>query len=155
MFPSPVNQKEIVLTPTVDTAAYASGDSILAAAIKVPAASRGDGGNANLMKVVIADAAAQLGALDIIFFNKQPSAQVINTAFTPTAADQKLIVGRISIASGDIVSYTGAKEATKEGNPLLNMKTANSSNLWMALVARSTPTFTALSVQITLLFNQN
>lgn len=138
-----------VITPTVDTNIYASGDLI--GAKNTIAINVASGFKAKLLEVEVVDQAKQSAALDLMFFKADPS----NTTFTDNAA--------LDVADADLLTHCGtinipaANYAALADNSVATVRDvnlgleANGTSLYMAIISRGTPTFAAATdLQITL-----
>ncbi len=97
-----VQSKLIVVTPVLDTNAYADGDR-LGAIQELARAVPGDGYLATLASLCIVDAAIQSQAMDLLFFNSLPTvASADNAAISITDAEmQAKCIGSVHIATTD------------------------------------------------------
>lgn len=139
-------QKYVEATPTITTSAYATGDLVGTAVIQLTDAVEGDalqkgtvGGL--IQSVIITDLASQSAALDVIFFDANPS----NTTFTDNAAfdiDDLDLVNIIGFAQ--VTSYAAfADNSVGQDLQLAIPFVLDTSNiLYAAIVSRGTPTYT-------------
>lgn len=149
----PLDLASLSLTPTLDTSAHTSGNVLFVPSKLQDAVQNGKGG-AFLRSVLILDGANQKAAIDLLFFNQNPgSIGAVNTALNISAAQLAMLVGILSVATGDYATLKAATNAvgqTKAADlPLITI--ATSKDLWVAGVARGTPTYLATS--LTLKFN--
>lgn len=129
---------------TVEAAAYAAGDLIGGKlSITVPPWAAGGGAGFLIQSVAVVDQAKQSAALDVLFFNEDPSA----TTFTENApldvadGDMGKIVGFASLSV-----YTALNDNSFGliGNLALPcVLAAGGSTLYAAIVSRGAPTFAA------------
>ena len=134
----------VVITPTitVDTAAYAAGDSI-GGKITLSNAMRESGGTGVLSGLMLIDRSNQKPALEIFLFDSDPSAATItdNAAFVFSTDDLK-VIAKIVVASTDWTTINST--ATAELANLNRMvKASGSRNLFAAIVATGAPDFVA------------
>lgn len=137
------NTKLITVPVTVSLTAYANGDSVGGKLILADAA-RVSGGTAVLQSIHLLDRANQKPALEILFFDADPTAATItdNAAFVSGADDLKEL-GRVSVAAADWTTLNSKARATLRGIGLV-LKPAAGTALYVALVLNgSTPTFVA------------
>lgn len=130
-------------TITVDTAIYASGDSIggkitLANAIRVA------GLTGVLQSIQLLDRSNQKPLLEIFIFDSDPTAATItnNAAFVFSTDDLK-VLGRISVIATDWVTVNSKAMASLRSLGMI-LKAASGTSLFAAIVINgSTPTFVA------------
>lgn len=133
----------IDVTPTIDTNIYAAGD-LVGGKLELPNAVAQAGGGGIVRSVALADQAKQSDAIDVLFFDADPS----GTTFTNNAA--------LDIADADLPKLIGFQQITsyaelsdnsigrgEADRPLPFVLGAGATSLYAALVARATPTFAA------------
>lgn len=136
----------IAVAPTVSTTpAYTAGDAV-GGKLTLASAVRLSGGNGLIQSVVLADKGKQSVALDVVFFNADPSGTTFtdNGALTIADADLLKIVGHVSVAAADYSAFVDNSVATKAGLGLA-FKLASGTSLYACIVARGTPTYTSTS----------
>lgn len=143
----------ISITPTLDTSIYASGD-VLFVPNKLSSATLETKSGSYLRSVLTLDQADQKAAIDLLFFNQDPgSIGAANAALNMSNAQLAMLVGILSIATGDYAQMKAATNAaaiTKAVDlPLIAMQA--SKDIWVAGVSRGTPTYAASD--LTLKFN--
>jgi hypothetical protein len=133
------------VTPTVDTAQYASGDR-LGSLMTLSGAADGDFSPTTLKSVVILDKAKQKSALDIFFFDASPTiASADNAALDITDAEMAdKFLGSVTIAAADYKDLNASSVVTATCDlPLKPTTTAGT--IYALLVSRGTPTYGAAS----------
>ncbi len=134
----------VVITPTitVDTAAYAAGDSI-GGKLTLTNAMRESGGTGVLSGLTLIDRANQKPALEIFLFDSDPSAATItdNAAFVFGADDFK-VIAKVVVAAADWTTIN-SKATAELANLNRVVRAVGSRNLFAAVVATGTPTFAA------------
>lgn len=153
MFPSPAKAREVIVTPNIASFAtpFSDGDAI-GSLLSVSPASYADGYEARLTKVVVVDNAHQNAALELFFYDTQPSAVTDNAAFAPTDADNAKFTFQVTVPAGDGV-FTANSVQMVNLNPSLKFITKNSRTLWLVIMADGTPTYgAATDLTIKLLF---
>ena len=104
-------------------------------------------GTGVIQSIVLGDSSNQKGALDLVFFDSATSATFSNgSAPAPVAADLTRVLGSISIAATDYVSFNANACAIKTG---IGMVIKNNSTvagdlakIWVLAVSRDTKTYT-------------
>ena len=135
---------DLSATPTVSAAvAYAAGDSVggkitLANAIPISA------GRGTIEAVILTDLAKQDAALDILFFNDDPSGTTFtdNAAFDLADADIGKYAGHVSLVAANYSSLADNSVAVLR-NVGLPFKLAGTT-LYAHIVSRGTPTYAAV-----------
>jgi hypothetical protein len=132
----------IASTPTVSTSpAYTSGDSV-GGKISLASAVRLAGTGGTITSVTITDKGKQSAAIDVVFFNADPT----NTTFTDNGAltvhdtDLLTIIGVVPITSWAAFVDNSVGYANGLG---LGYKIATGTTLYACLVTRGTPTYAA------------
>lgn len=130
---------------TIDTAAYAAGDTI-GGIVTVSGAVRVSGGTGILQQLTLTDMANQKPALDIRFFESSPShgTYTDNNATVLDAQDQAVALGRVSIGVGDWLA-TGSVATCTIRNIGIGLKAASGTSIYMVITAAtgSAPDFAA------------
>jgi hypothetical protein len=131
---------------TVDTSAYASGDliskagTVLSITSAMPADQRGRAGI--IQSIGLVDQAKQSAAIDVVFFNANPTATTFtdNAAFDIDDSDMAKIIGYASITS-----YASFNDNSFGfvGNLAMEFALNGSTTLYAALVSRGAPTYAA------------
>jgi hypothetical protein len=138
----------------VDGATYGSGDVLGdKCPIKIEAA-KSPFGTGIIHSVIIQDLSKQSGALDIVFFDSNPTATTFtdNAALDIADADLPKVIGVVSVLASDYAAFNDNSVATVKGISL-PVKSLSSNNLWIAVVSRDTKTYVAdeLSIAISIL----
>lgn len=138
-------------TPTIDTAAYASGDLVGASEISLTPAVISEAGKAAsglVQTVVIIDEDAQEVNLDVYFFDTEPAATTFtdNAAFAPTDADLDFLVGVASVTDWKSQSTNSVGQVLNLGLPF--ELAAGATTLYAVLVTRGAPTYSATGLTL-------
>lgn len=141
--------KVIQLTPTVDTAIYASGDQ-LGSLMELTNAMDDSSGTATIVSVSIHDKAAQSSILQILFFNDAPTiVSADNAALNISDADMATkCVGHVSVVAGDYFALSASSMACVRNVQLMvnSVKSATNTtgkSLWAIIRSGGTPTYTS------------
>lgn len=137
-------------TPTLDTAIYASGDSLHTAVISFANAVRVAGGTGTIKKMVVIDKDVQSIALELWLFSATVTPAAANAAHSISDADAALCIG--VIASGTY--YASALNSISVASPSLPI-TCAATTLFGILVTRGTPTYTASGLTVALQIAQD
>jgi len=140
---------QIGVTGATYTTAYTLGTGN-PLAIKILRSQTGTG---ILQSVCIQDLSKQDGAIDLVFFDSNPSATTFtnNAALDINDADLPKIIGSVSIESTDYSDFADSSSATKTGIGLvLKSYTAPYDTIWMAVVSRDAKTYVANELSISL-----
>ena len=130
----------ISVTPTINTAIYATGDAI-GGKQTLTGAARGSGGVACLESVAIIDKGNQKAACDILFFDSDPAAATItNNAAFVFSTDISKLVGIVHIATTDWITID-SNAICHIANIRKQMLTVGTANLFVAVVGTGTPTY--------------
>lgn len=140
----------------VDGAAYGSGDVLGdKCPIKIEAV-RSQSDTGIIHSVIVQDLSNQSGAIDIVFFDSNPSSTTFtdNAALDINDADLPKVIGIVSVVAADYKSFADNAVATVKGIAL-PIKSLSSPNLWIAVVSRDTKTYVAdeLSIAIGILLD--
>lgn len=131
--------KCVSVTPTIDTAIYATGD-VMGSVYELEGALNANTRSGYVMSVILADKAAQSVSLEVIIWDEEPASSVgsDNAAFDPTDSDLAKIAGRVvfdgsndrSAFSDNSLQYVSSKVIPVGGT------SAATTSLWVNLVAR-------------------
>lgn len=131
--------------PVCDTSAYASGDLIGDAALKLefPVGHEQKERAGLIQSVSIIDLAAQAADIDVVFFDEEPDNTTFtdNAAFDPADADMEKIIGVASVT--DWKSFSDNAFGQDHNIVLPFVLTGIYDALWAVPVSRGTPTFAA------------
>jgi hypothetical protein len=140
--PAPV-QMRISVTPTIDTAIYASGDCI-GGLMTFANAARISGGSGIIQSILVLDKTqAQRAAMDLLFFDRSVTVAGNNAAVAMSDADMAYCLGVVPI---------GPYNTAWPGTPLNSLSTLinvglpfvlNGTDLYVQAVVRATPTYVA------------
>ena len=135
-------RKIITLTPTIDTNAYSSGDSV-GGLLTLTELGRHSSQVVILENLVISDQSDQKAAMQIFFFDGNPAAATLtnNAAAAFTAADIAKIAGRLPIAGADFVTLPTGLATASYKNLGLIVKPHTDGKLYVAMVTTGTPTY--------------
>ena len=142
----------IVLTPTVDTSAYSSGDQI-GTLQTITGPTSGTGSGTRIEKLVIVDKAKQKAAMKIFLFDASPTVASADNdpADISDAEMASKAIGVISVAASDYADLSANSTATV--NPNLVVKpTAGTNALYALMVSAGTPTYGASDLVLKLSF---
>ena len=136
------------VTPTLDTAIYASGDSLHTTVMSFASAVRISGGSGRVRKLVVVDKAAQSAAGELWLFSATVTPAAANAAHSISDADAALCVGVIPFGT----YYASALNSVSVASPDLPI-TCAATTLFGIAVTRGTPTYAADSLVLTLLID--
>ncbi len=132
-------------TPTLDTSAYATGDSLYSTATTITSVVPANGGTFLLEKLTVLDKSSPStvnnpSAMDVLFFNAIPTLSAANAAAAlPSDAHMGLCIGWVPI--GTYTTTTINSFGQWSGQLLLPLGAATTS-LFIAVIVRGTPTYT-------------
>lgn len=129
----------ITLDATVDTGALADND-VAFATQELAGVASAEGISAILQSIVIADPDDQGSGIDLIFFNANTTLGTENSAPDIDDTEVQTVVGRVQVGQGSYYDFGGSKLACLYGIGLI-MKTGVGGSLWVAGIARGTPTY--------------
>lgn len=141
------------LTLSLDTSAYTAGD-VLADTQEVPNVVPTSGGAMRLNSIVLLDkddnAAAQI---DLVFLRSSVSVGTENAAPSITDTNAAEVLGIVAVPAANFIDVGGAKLATVTGINLLVQPTTGTS-IYVAAIARGTPTQSASGIVLNLGFTR-
>ena len=114
---------------------------------------RSQTGTGVLQSISVQDLSKQNGALDIVFFDSNPTATTFtdNTALDIADADLPKVIGSVSITSSDYASFSDNSVATKVNIGLVLKSYSTTDNyIWIALVSRDAKTYVANELSVSL-----
>ena len=134
-------------TPIIDTSAYASGDSVGSSVIALSGATMGDEGpsaelyGGYIQSVIVTDLGKQSANLDIVFFDKNPSATSFsdNNVFDINDADIVNIIGTVAITDWKDFNDNSQGQALNLTLPFV-LEEGNTI-LYAAIVSRGVPNY--------------
>jgi hypothetical protein len=152
--PAPVTVK-IQVTPTCDTSAYATGDS-LCGQVTFSNAARVSGGSGIIQSILILDKTqAQRALLEILFFDRSVTVAAANAVLAMSDADMAYCLGVVSIGNYNTVwagtPLNSFSTLTNVGLPFV----LNGTDLFAAICVRGTPTYAASDIVVTLVILQD
>ena len=136
-------------TLVLDTNAYASGD-VLFVPQPITDAVRVAGGRAFLQSLEVFDEDDQGAAFDLLLMDAFGSIGTINVAAGPTDAVARSIVTTLPVAASDYVDLANSQHASIGSIGKMFKAAAGSTTMWIAGIARGTPTHTASGIRLKL-----
>lgn len=151
--------KVISVTIASSAAAYTAGMQV-GVPVKIQNAVLDSSGAATLTSLTILDSSKQNLAMDIFLFSSQPTSAGADHATDTLSVAQltSLCLGQIKVVAGDYSALANAGVATK---PLLGLKLQAATglqrpkDLWLVVITRGTPTYTANCLQVQVGLDQN
>lgn len=144
------NPSIIEVTLSLDTSAYADGDT-LAEMQEVLHAFRDKNDTRKLTSIALVDEDDQGVALDVVFANAAISLGTENSAVSVSDADSRSLLGAVRIATTDYLDFGGTRLATVRGLNLMLKSVADSTSLYVGAVSRGgTPTHSAAGIKLRL-----
>jgi hypothetical protein len=129
----------ISVVPAISTSVYAAKDNV-GALLTFANAARYSGGSGRLLAVTLVDKDQEKADLDLVLFDRTFTAPTDNAVFDPTDAELDTCVGWVPIGAGMYADFNDNSVAHLD---LSLSYVLNGTSLFGALVARSTPTYTA------------
>lgn len=145
---------KITVTPVLDTSAYISGDSLHTAVLTFAGAARANGGSGTVRGLVIVDKDVQSKAGELWLFDTAVTPAAANAAHSISDADAAHCLGVISFGAAYFASALNSIASTY-GELLRYNCAAADTALYGILVTRSTPTYTASGLNVSLLVAQD
>lgn len=135
---------EVNVTPTIEAAAYATGDLITALmTLPNPYVSRTQ---CELEAIIVRDLAAQNAAMDIVFFHTQPTVTTftLNSALDIDDAELAYVAGHRAILAANYCAFADSSIATVPAIGLPIIKPVGvAQSLWAVAISRGSPTYGA------------
>lgn len=138
--------KTVDVTFSLDTNVYASGD-VLADSQILEGCLRKVDLTGVLSGFTLLDEDDQGLALDVVILSANVSLGTENAAVSLTDAAARHILGIVSVAETDWVDLVNSKLATKLNVNLPVLPVAQTTDLYVGLIARGTPTHTASGIR--------
>lgn len=138
-------------TPTLDTAIYASGDSLHTAVLSFANAVRVSGGSGVVDKLIVVDKDLQSAAGELWLFSASVTPAAANAAHSISGADAALCVGVIPFGT----YYASALNAVSVAKDVRLPFVVAATSLFGILVTRGTPTYTAAGLVVSLTIAQS
>lgn len=141
----------IVKTVTVTANAYSSGH-LIGSKLSLTTAARLSAGSGAIISVTVVDQAKQSSAMDVVFWNADPSGTTFTdrSALDIADADMLTLIGGVQIATTDWYAFNDNSMACKTNIGLPFGPLASGTTIYAAIVSRGTPTFAATTdVQLT------
>jgi hypothetical protein len=104
-----------------------------------------------LMSVSVNDAANQSSAIDLFFFNQQPSNPTDHTTYAPSGGDQAMLLGVVKIPAANYSALSANALATVSGIglSLASLTGDKTGTIYCVAVCRGAPTYTSGCLQFT------
>lgn len=144
----------ITIDATPDTSALSDGD-VAFATQEVAGAARVNGGTIILQNIIIADPDDQGAGIDLIFFNANTTLGAENSAPDIDDTEVQTIIGRVQIGSGSFYDLGTNRIACVTGIGLLMKADVTTTSIYVAGIARGTPTYSGGHLYIKLGFMRN
>lgn len=132
------------VTPTIQAAAYDSGDVLFDVAT-ITNAMRVTGGKGELRSINLLDKSDSGAKITLVFFKITHSLGTINNAPSISDADAVDILGYVVIDTADYIDVGGAKFATKTNVGLMLESNTGSRDIFVAGIVTGTPTYASTS----------
>lgn len=143
------------LTPVLDTSAYVSGDTLSGTLLTIPVA-KANGGSGTIDKIVLIDKAVQSKATEIWLFDVNTvTIPAANAAWSVSDADAAHCLGVLFIAAADYAASALNSVATEKALGFRVQCASADTNVYAALVTRSTPTYGASDLVFKFLVRQD
>lgn len=142
------NEDVFEVTLSVDTSAYADGDTFADTQLVSATFFEASGADRTLLNVVVLDKADQGFGIDLFFLDTNVSLGTENAAPSITDANAAQIVGLVRISSGDWIDVGGARVAVI--NNISQVLRSTTQNLYIAAVVRGAGTYGASDVIVKL-----
>lgn len=140
-----LREQSFPITPTLDTSAYASGD-VLFAPVEIPNFFPNAGEARALQSIQILDEDAQGAAFDLVLMTSLQNIGTLNGAASITDAIARTITATQKFAATDWVDWTAWRMIELAG--VGKVLRSEGTSLWVAGIARGTPTHTAAGLKI-------
>ena len=130
------------VNPTLDLAAYATGD-LLFAANEMTDCVLNTKGLSRLSTLLVLDAANQKSQLDLLIFDRDPgSLGSLNSAIDVSTTQLSYLVGFIPVAAADYVTLKSGANAVAILKPALMLPAKQGSkSFWIAGICRGSPDY--------------
>jgi hypothetical protein len=145
------NPVKVAVTPTLDTNAYAPGDSLHTAILTFAGMARAVGGTGVVVKLLVADQATQSASGELWLFDTAVTPATANAAHDITDADALHCLGVITF--GPYAASSSNSVSTRNGVAFPYKTAVADTALYGILVTRGTPTYAASSLVVTLFAN--
>lgn len=141
-----------LVTPTLDTNIYASGDLLFNPKLISEEFWPNSHQVAILQALTIVDLGAESAAFDLVFLRASTSWGSLNAAAAPSAAIVGTVVGELSIAAADYVSLGSNGSVVSMSNIGLTLFGSDNDDraCYVAGISRGTPTYAASDLSIRL-----
>lgn len=139
--------------PTVEAAAYSAGD-VLFDTTAIAGASRVAGASCVLRSLSLLDKDDNTAAqIDLVFLSANVSVGTLNGAPTITDANAAKILAIVPVPAANFIDVTGSKVATVTGLDV-RLTPDSGTTIYVAAIARGTPTQTLLGIVLNLQLQQ-
>lgn len=132
----------IAVTPVLDTAIYAAGDTLFDRTV-IANAVRANGERALLQAVTLIDKDDLGVAMDLFLIEANVAFGTVNAAPSISDTNAEAVHHIASVAASDWIDLGGVRVATPTIKPVLAKAGAGSRDLYIAAITRGTPTHTA------------
>jgi hypothetical protein len=145
----------VSFVPTLDTAAYASGD-VLFSTTQITGVTRAADGRACLMSLTGIDKSKNKPAMTLLFYQTNVTSAAANAANNLSDSDQANLLGYVRILATDWIDYANNSIFCKTAiNLLLEAASGTSSVYCVGILDAGTPTFAASDLVLKLGFVQS
>ena len=125
--------------------AYAAGDALGTAAVKLSGIVRSRGGGFEIRDISGTDLDKQMGTISLLFFTAAPTAAITdNGAYDMSDADKANFAGFLTITAGDVGTgdYAGLNDnAVFRRDVALEMKAMKGQDIWVLAISKDTKTY--------------
>lgn len=139
------NTSVFAVTFSLDTSAYATGD-VLAASQAMTSCLRKVDGSGLLTSIVLNDKDDQGVALDVVILSANVSIGTENAGVSISDADADSILAIIPVGASDWIDLGGCRVATIRNLGVPVKAVSGTSDLYVALITRGAPTYTASGI---------
>lgn len=147
------NFKDVVVavTPTLDTSAYASGDTLFNSTVvqvltAAPTGSSARGLRGRIASVTVLDKDDQNTGMTLFFLRSNVTFGTANAAPSISDANAENIIGRVTIAAADYTDLGGCDFAQAHNLNIPFVLPSNQRELYVAAITNGTPTHTASGI---------
>lgn len=141
---------QISVTPTLDTSAYASGDSMDTTALSFTSAVKSSGGNGWITAVRFIDKDDQGQDMELAFFDSSVTPATENAAHALSDGDAAKFIDSVKTSDGSWLDNGNNQVCTIRPSPWIPYHCTGSTTLYGVLISRGTGTYTASGVVIEL-----
>lgn len=135
----------IDVTPTIQAAAYDTGDVLFSSTATITDAMRINAGKGKLESITLIDKGDQGAKVTLVFFKSTESLGTVNVAPSIADADIENTLGYVIIDTTDYLDVGGAKFATLKNIGLLVESDTGSKDIFFSAIVTGTPTYASTS----------